>query len=88
MRKRTCSGFRSTRLNGILERLSPESVEVAGVCTGIRTLHTVCDLRVRSYEVVARRDLVDTYDAPGHDADGFNRFALAHIGDVLGARVE
>ena len=32
--------------------------------------------------------LVETYDAPGHDAGEFNRFALAHVRDVLGARVE
>jgi nicotinamidase-related amidase len=51
-------------------------------------LHTVYDLRVRGYEVIVHRDLVETYDAPGHDADEFNRFALAHIRDVLGARVE
>jgi len=38
--------------------------------------------------VVVRRDLVETYDAPGHDAEEFNRFALAHMRDVLGARVE
>ena len=34
------------------------------------------------------KDLVETYDAPGHDAAEFNRFALAHVRDVLGARVE
>jgi hypothetical protein len=35
-----------------------------------------------------RKDLVETYDAPGHDADEFNRFALGHIHDVLGAEVD
>jgi hypothetical protein len=43
---------------------------------------------VRGYEVLVRKDLVETYDAPGHDAGEFNRFALAHVRDVLGARVE
>jgi hypothetical protein len=33
------------------------------------------------------RGLVETYDAPGHAADEMNRFALAHIRDVLGATV-
>ena len=61
---------------------------MAGVCTDICVLHTVYDLRVRGYEVVVRSDLVETYDASGHDAEEFNRFALAHIRDVLGAAVE
>lgn len=88
VRKRTFSGFRGTDLEAVLERLAPEVIEVAGVCTDICVLHTVYDLRVRGYEVLVHRDLVETYDAPGHDADEFNRFALAHVGDVLGARVE
>jgi hypothetical protein len=37
--------------------------------------------------VIVREDLVDTYDAPAHDAGEFNRFALAHMRDVLGARL-
>lgn len=88
VRKRTFSGFRGTTLDATLERLAPAVVEVVGVCTDICVLHTVYDLRVRGYDVVVRRDLVDTYDAPGHDAAEFNRFALAHIGDVLGAWVK
>jgi nicotinamidase-related amidase len=88
VRKRTFSGFSGTELGAALERLAPEVIEVAGVCTDICVLHTVYDLRVRGYEVIVHRDLVETYDAPGHDADEFNRFALAHIRDVLGARVE
>ncbi len=86
--KRTFSGFHETRLDEVLRRLAPDVVEVAGVCTDICVLHTVAGLRARGYEVVVRRDLVETYDAPGHDAAEFNRFALAHMRDVLGARVE
>ena len=88
VRKRTFSGFHETDLDATLARLAPDVVEVAGVCTDICVLHTVAGLRARGYEVVVRKDLVETYDAPGHDAEEFNRFALAHVRDVLGARVE
>lgn len=88
VRKRTFSGFHETDLDAVLERLAPELVEVAGVCTDICVLHTVAGLRARGYEVLVHKDLVETYDAPGHDAEEFNRFALAHVRDVLGARVE
>jgi nicotinamidase-related amidase len=87
VRKRTFSGFHGTELEAVLERLAPELVEVAGVCTDICVLHTVAGLRARGYEVLVRRDLVETYDAPGHGADEFNHFALAHVRDVLGARI-
>jgi nicotinamidase-related amidase len=88
VRKHTFSGFRGTELDAVLERLAPEVIEVAGVCTDICVLHTVYDLKVRGYEVLVHRGLVETYDAPGHDAGEFNRFALAHVRDVLGARLE
>jgi nicotinamidase-related amidase len=88
VRKRTFSGFHETALDAVLERLAPDLVEVVGVCTDICVLHTVAGLRARGYEVVVYKDLVETYDAPGHDAEEFNRFALAHVRDVLGARVE
>jgi nicotinamidase/pyrazinamidase len=88
VRKRTFSGFHETDLDATLARLAPDVVEVAGVCSDICVLHTVAGLRARGYEVVVREDLVETYDAPGHDAEEFNRFALAHVRDVLGARVE
>jgi nicotinamidase/pyrazinamidase len=88
VRKNTFSGFRGTNLDTLLERLAPDVIEVTGVCTDICVLHTVYDLRVRGYRVVVHKDLVETYDAPGHDGGEFNRFALAHIRDVLGATVE
>lgn len=88
VRKHTFSGFRGTGLDEVLERLSPDVVEVTGVCTDICVLHTVYDLQVRGYRVVVRRDLVETYDGPEHDAEEFNRFALSHIAHVLGASVE
>ena len=60
---------------------------MVGVCTDICVLHTVADLRNRDYLVTVRSDLVETYDAPGHPAEQINAWALAHMRDVLGARV-
>ncbi len=88
VRKRTFSGFHETDLDDVLARLAPDVVEVVGVCTDICVLHTVAGLRARGYEVLVHEDLVETYDAPGHGAEEFNRFALAHMRDVLGAKVE
>lgn len=87
VRKGTYSGFHGTELEGLLARLAPSEVEVVGVCTDICVLHTVAGLRLRGYPVTVRRDLVETYDAPGHPADEVNHFALSHMADVLGARV-
>jgi nicotinamidase-related amidase len=88
VRKSRYSGFYGTELDDILSDLRPDVVEVVGVCTDICVMHTVADLRNRDYPVVVRRDLVETYDAPGHDGDEVNGFALAHMRDVLGARIE
>ena len=88
VRKRRYSGFFGTDLERLLADLGPDVVEVVGVCTDICVLHTVAGLRARGYAVLVHKDLVETYDAPGHDAEEFNRFALAHMRDVLGARVE
>ena len=44
---------------------APQLVEVMGVCTDICVLHTVAGLRARGYEVLVRKDLVETYDSPG-----------------------
>ncbi len=87
LRKHRFSGFHETGLDALLRRLAPDLVEVVGVCTDICVLHTVAGLRDREYEVVVRSDMVETYDAPGHDAGEANRFALAHMRDVLGARI-
>jgi len=87
VRKRRFSGFFGTDLDRALAALAPDVVEVIGVCTDICVLHTVADLRNRDYRVVVPGDLVETYDAPGHDADEVNRFALAHMRDVLGATI-
>jgi nicotinamidase/pyrazinamidase len=88
VRKRRYSGFYDSELEDLLERLRPDVVEVVGVCTDICVLHTVADLRNRDYEVVVRADMVATYDAPGHPGDEIDRFALDHMRDILGARIE
>ncbi len=87
VRKSRYSGFYGTNLERILAELHPDEVEVVGVCTDICVLHTVADLRNRDYLVTVRSDLVETYDAPGHPAEQINAWALAHMRDVLGARV-
>lgn len=85
--KRRYSAFFETDLEKLLARLDPDEVHVVGVCTDICVLHTTADLRNRDYPVVIRREGVETFDAPGHDADEVNRFALAHAEGILGAKV-
>ena len=88
IRKSTYSGIHGTGLEEHLRSVAPDIVEVVGVCTDICVLHTVADLRLRGYRVAVRRDLVETYDGPEHDADEVNRFALTHMRDILGASIE
>ena len=82
------SGFYETGLEQELRRINPDEVLVVGVCTDICVMHTVAGLRNRGYVVTVPSDCVETYDAPGHDAEQINRFALDHMQDILGARVE
>jgi len=81
------SAFFRTDLEAILKGLAPEEVHVTGMCTDICVLHTVADLRNRDYRVVVHRDAVETFDAPGHAHEDVNRWALAHIEGILGAKV-
>ena len=85
--KRRYSAFFETELEGALKELQPDEVHMIGVCTDICVLHTTSDLRNRDYRVVVHRDGVETFDAPGHSHEDVNRWALAHIENVLGARV-
>ena len=71
----------------LLERFAPEVMEVPSVCPDICVLHAVCDLRIRGHEVQVPHDLLETYDAPGHESGEMNRIALAHVRDALGATV-
>jgi nicotinamidase/pyrazinamidase len=87
VRKRRYSGFFETDLEARLRAAQPEQVTVVGVCTDICVLHTVADLRNRDYRVVVPASAVDTFDGPGHPGDEVQRWALAHLTLVLGARV-
>ncbi|MDQ6883245.1 MAG: cysteine hydrolase [Candidatus Dormibacteraeota bacterium] len=87
IRKRRYSGFFETDLGAVLKALNPQRVTVVGVCTDICVLHTVADLRNRDYRVFVPAEAVETFDAPGHDGDQVQRFALAHLSIVLGATV-
>lgn len=80
-------GFYGTNLEKELADSGAEEVIFGGVCTDICVLHTVEGLRNRGYRVIVPRFCVDTYDAPGHEGDEINKFALAHIKDVLGAEI-
>ena len=87
IRKRRYSGFFETDLEARLRAAQPEQVTVVGVCTDICVLHTVADLRNRDYRVVVPAAAVETFDGPGHPGDEVQRWALAHLRGVLGARV-
>ena len=81
------SGFYNTGLGGYLKRESPDQIVVVGVCSDICVLHTVADLRNRDYQVVVPKDCVETYDAPGHNAEECNKWALEHMKSILGATI-
>jgi nicotinamidase-related amidase len=87
IRKRRYSGFFETDLEERLRAARPEQVTVVGVCTDICVLHTVADLRNRDYRVVVPASAVETFDSPGHPGDEVQRWSLAHIQGVLGARL-
>ncbi len=89
VRKHTFSGFRGTDLDDVLGPAGADAAWRSPACAPTSACCTPCSTcEMRGYDVVVRRDLVETYDAPGHDAEEFNRFALEHIRDVLGATVE
>lgn len=88
VQKTRYSAFFDTRLEEILNDLAPDEVHLVGLCTDICVLHTAADLRNRDHAVVIRRDGVETFDAPNHDGDEVNRFALAHAEGILGAKVQ
>jgi nicotinamidase/pyrazinamidase len=87
VQKRRYSAFFDTGLEGVVADLRPDEIHICGFCTDICVLHTTSDLRNRDYDVVVRRDGCETFDAPGHDHEDVNRWALRHIETILGARV-
>ena len=87
IQKRRYSAFFETELEQVLKDLRPDEVHVIGFCTDICVLHTTSGLRNRDFDVVVRAEGCETFDAPGHDHDEVNRWALGHIEHILGARV-
>jgi nicotinamidase/pyrazinamidase len=87
IQKHRYSAFFRTDLEDVLIRIRPEEVHILGFCTDICVLHTTTDLRNRDFQVVVRRDGCETFSAPGHEHDDVNRWALAHIEKILGAKV-
>jgi nicotinamidase/pyrazinamidase len=87
VQKRRYSALYDTELEKVLEQLEPGELHLVGLCTDICVMHTAADLRNRDYPVIIHRDGVETFDAPGHDGDEVNRFALAHAERILGAKV-
>ena len=85
--KHRYSAFFETELEQVLKELRPDEVHICGFCTDICVLHTTSDLRNRDYDVVVRSEGCETFDAPGHDHEEVNRWALSHIESILGARV-
>jgi nicotinamidase/pyrazinamidase len=81
------SAFFRTDLENVLVRLGTNEVHLVGFCTDICVLHTTADLRNRDYRVVVYADAVETFNAPGHDNEDVNRWALGHIETILGAKV-
>ncbi len=75
------SAFFGTDLEGLLEKLKPELVEVVGVATNICVLHTVEELRNRDIPVRVHSEAVGSFDPEGHV------FALKHMEAVLGAEI-
>jgi nicotinamidase/pyrazinamidase len=88
IQKTRYSAFFGTDLEPTLQRLGVREVHITGFCTDICVMHTTADLRNRDYSVVVLADGCETFDAPGHDHDEVNAWALGHIEGILGAKVE
>ena len=84
IKKNRYSGFFDTELEEVIEDYNPQEVIVVGVCTDICVLHTVVDLLMRDYRVIVPKNCVDTFNAPFHEADEINKWALTHM-EMLGA---
>lgn len=87
IRKRRYSAFHDSELGRVIADLGPKTVTVCGFCTDICVMHTVADLRNRDIDVRVPAGAVATFDVPGHLAGEANRWALAHMRDVLGAEI-
>lgn len=74
-----------THIEELLAHLEPDVIIVVGVCTDICILYTVAGLRDLDYKVIVPKDCVETYDAPGHNAEEINAYILKHMEEIRGA---
>lgn len=81
IKKKRYSGFYGTDLNKILNMISPDVVEVVGVCTSICVMDTVGGLRNRDYRVIVYKDGVADFDKDAHN------FSLKRMREIYGAEV-
>jgi len=79
--KRRFSAFFGTDLDLTLRELGIQEVELAGVCTQICVLYTAADARMLNYDVVVRKECVDSFDPEAH------AFALKEMETTLGVKV-
>jgi nicotinamidase-related amidase len=75
------SGFFSTTLEVLLERLETQRLILTGFVTDICVLYTANDAYMREYDLAVPEDCVAAETAPRH------RFAIDHIRDQLKASV-
>ena len=81
------SGFWGTNLEKIMAKEKPKTVIVVGVCTDICVFFTAHDLIKLGYKVIIPRDAVETYDAPGHNAEEINKVFIAQMKNILGVKI-
>lgn len=91
--KTAYAGFMRTSLMDLIIEIKPEEIILVGVCTDICVLHNAFGmfylLEGEGIEsvIIIPKDCVETFDAPDHPADMNNKFALAHMSQVLGFKV-
>ena len=80
--KKRYSAFFGTQLDGLLGRLAPSKLIVAGINTHACVRMSVVDAYQRDYDVILARDCVDSYDAEHHDVS--LRYMDGNVCGVLG----
>lgn len=86
--KRRYSAMFETELAGLLSRYAIDDVRICGVCTDICVLHTASDLRNRDIPVTVSAEATATFDAPGHPTQETHKWALSHMKQILGVKVD
>lgn len=79
--KTTVKPFYGNELDSIIDNLSPQEVEVSGVCTSICVMEAVGELRVRGYKTIVDEKLVADFDIEAH------KYALKRMKEVFGAQI-